>query len=194
MTAAAADDDVAVIAQGADGAGLDDVLRLGRGHVPPPAAAGVLLVEEAGLFCHLLGFFLGEELADGLAGRLEGGVIGIHLHLGDHGHYRLVGDTAVEHLLPQSVLEIVADVGLAHGAAHRQGRGALGVILVHQGQHGVVDDAHLGAVAVGDDDLVAVLNEIDNGAGGDLYGAGLLGQGGAQGIAAQGDDNALSNG
>ena len=55
---------------------------------------------------------------------------------------------------------------------------------MHQGQHGVVDDAHLGAVAVGDDDLVPLGDQVDDGAGGDLNGVGLLMQGAAQRVAA----------
>ena len=58
------------------------------------------LKEEAGLRRHLLGLFLGEELADGLGGRLKGGVVGVHLHLRHHGDDGLVGDAPVEHLPP----------------------------------------------------------------------------------------------
>ena len=181
--AAAADDDVAAVAESADGAQLHDLLGLGGGHIAAPAAARVLFEQEAGLGGHDLGLFLGQELADGLAGIVEGGILGVHLHLGDHGDHRLV-DAAVQHLFAQGVLQVIADVGLAHGAADGQGGAVLGGILMHQGQHGVVDDAHLGAVAVGDDDLVPLGDQVDDGAGGDLNGVGLLMQGAAQRVAA----------
>ena len=91
----------------------------------------------------------------------------------------------------QRVLQVIADVGLTHGTADGQGRAVLTGVLVHQGQHGVVDDAHLRAVAVGNDDLVTLGDQVNDGAGGDLYGVGLLVQGAAQSVAAQSDNDFL---
>ena len=62
---------------------------------------------------------------------------------------------------------------------------------MHQGQHGVVDDAHLRAVAVGHDDLVSLGDQVYDGLGGDLYGVGLLVQSAAQSVAAQCDNDFL---
>ncbi|MPN61674.1 hypothetical protein SDC9_209416 [bioreactor metagenome] len=57
--------------------------------------------------------------------------------------------------------------------------------------HGQVDHAHLGAVAVGDHNLMALLNEVNDGFCGVLHSDHLLGQIVAQGIAAQCKHNAL---
>ena len=56
---------------------------------------------------------------------------------------------------------------------------------------GVLDHADLRAVAVGDDDLVALLDEAQEGVGGvgDLLD--LLFRGVAEGVAAEGDDDAI---
>ena len=64
---------------------------------------------------------------------------------------------------------------------------------MHQGQHGVVDDAHLRAVAVGHDDLVSLGDQVYDGLGGDLYGVGLLVQSAAQSVAAQSNNNLFSH-
>ena len=64
---------------------------------------------------------------------------------------------------------------------------------MHQGQHGVVDDAHLRAVAVGHHHLVSLGDQVYDGLGGDLYGVGLLVQSAAQSVAAQGDNDFLSH-
>ena len=46
---------------------------------------------------------------------------------------------------------------------------------------------------MGNDDLVAVLNEVYDGAGGGFDGGGLFRQSGAQSIAAKGDDDAFTH-
>ena len=190
--AAAADDDIAVVTQGTDSAQLYDLLRFGRGNVPAPAASGILLEQETGLGGHGLGFFLGQEFADGLGGILESGILGVHFHLCDHGDHRLV-DAAVEHLLTECVLQVITDVSLTHGAADGQGRAVLGGIFMHQRQHGVVNDAYLGAVAVGNDDLMAGGDQIHDSLGSNLYGVCLLMKRAAQSVAAQSDDDFLAH-
>ena len=54
-----------------------------------------------------------HEGADGLGGVLEGGVLRIDLDLGEDGGHRLV-HPAVEQFLPQGVLQVIADIALAH--------------------------------------------------------------------------------
>ena len=176
-----------------DGLDLDDGLGLGRSHHTAIAAAGVLNDVVAALGHHLVGLFLGHEGADGLGGVLEGLVLGVHFHLGQHGGHALV-DAPVQQFLTQRVLQIVADVALAHGHAHRQGAGDV-LLGVGTGQlgHGLLDHAHLGTVAVGDDDLMALLDQVHDGLGSLLHGDHLLGKIVAQSIAAQGDHDTLTH-
>lgn len=63
-------------------------------------------------------------------------------------------------------MQVVADVGLAHGHADGQRReGGMGRVRPGIGGHGVVDHAHLGAVSVGDDYLVSVFCQVGDGPG-----------------------------
>ena len=177
----------------ANGVQLDDRLRLGRGDDAAVTAARVLNDLVAALGDHLVGLFLGHEGADGLGGVLEGGVLGVHLDLGEHSGDTLV-DAAVEQLLAQGVLQVVAYIALAHGDADGQRAGdvLLGVRAGELG-HGGLDHAHLGAVAVGHDDLVAALDEVGDGFGGLLDGDHLLGEVVAQGVSAESDYYALTH-
>ena len=179
--------------QGLDGVQLDDGHGLGGGHHAAPAPAGVLHHIIAPLRHHAPGLLLGHEGADGLGGIPEGGVLGIHLHLGEHGGNALL-NVPVQQLLPQGVLEVIADVALAHGNAHGQGAGnvLLGVGAGELG-HGLLDHAHLGAVAVGHDHLVAALDQISDGPGGLLHRRHLLRQIIAQGVAAQSHYNTFTH-
>ena len=124
---------------------------------------------------------------------LEGGVIGVHLHLGQNGGDAL-DDAPVQKLFPQGILQVIADVALAHG--HADGQGAGNVFFgVRAGQfgHGRLDHTHLGAVAVGHHHLVTFFNQVRDGTGSLLHGHHLLGKILAQGIAAQGDHDALTH-
>ena len=56
---------------------------------------------------------------------------------------------------------------------------------------GVLDHADLRAVAVGDDDLVALLDKTKESVGGVAHGLDLLDGVVAEGVAAKGDDNAI---
>ena len=176
-----------------DGLDLHDGLGPGGGHHPAVAPSGVLHHLVVPLGHQLIGLLLGHEGPDGLGGVGEGRVLGVHLHLGKDGGHPLP-DAPVQQLLPEGVLQIVADVALAHGHAHRQGAGDVFVRLgPGELRHGLLDHAHLGAVAVGEDHLVPVLDEVGDGPGGLLDGGHLLGEIIAQGVAAQGDDDALSH-
>ena len=59
------------------------------------------------------------------------------------------------------------------------------------GGEGVLDHADLRAVAVGDDDLVALLDQAEEGVGGVAHGLDLLDGVVAEGVAAEGDDNTI---
>ena len=56
---------------------------------------------------------------------------------------------------------------------------------------GVLDHADLRAVAVGDDDLIALLDETEESVGGVAHGLDLLDGVVAEGVAAKGDDNTI---
>ena len=83
-----------------------------------------------------------------------------------------------------------ADIALAHGGALGQGHGGHLGPRLGGGVEGQLNHAHLWAVAVADDDLMALLDEADEG-GGRLVEAGhLLPRCIPQGVAPQGDDDA----
>ena len=123
---------------------------------------------------------------------LESGIVGVHHHLGQYGGHALL-KAPVQQFLLQSILQVIADIALAHGHAHGKGHHVGGGLLLAVGGKGVLDHAHLGAVAMGDDHLVPGLDQIGNGAGGLLHGLHLLRQVLSQGIAAQGDDDSFTH-
>ena len=89
------------------------------------------------------------------------------------------------------LLQVVADVALAHGAALGQvDLGVLGVDAVGGGE-GVLDHADLRAIAVGNDDLVAHLDNLEQGRGSVTNALDLLLGGVAESVAAQCDDHAV---
>ena len=101
--------------------------------------------------------------------------------------------TAAVKLLADHVLQIVADVALTHGYAHGKGHDvALGLLLVVSGKR-VLDHADLRAVAVRDDDLMAVFDQVCDGAGRRLDSLHLLFEIFAQSVAAQSDHNSFSH-
>ena len=88
--------------------------------------------------------------------------------------------------------QLVADVALAHGAG--LGERHLGRLAVVGGRvrERVVDHADLRAVAVGHDDVGALLDHVDDVLGGVLHQLELLLGRVAQGVAAQRDDDGLT--
>ena len=157
-----------------DGLDLNDRLRSGRGDHPAV-------------------FFFGHESTDGLGRVLERLIIRVHLDLSKHGGHALL-DAAVQQFFPQRVLQVITDVALAHGHAYGQRTGNV-LLRLGAGQlgHGLLDHAHLGAVSVGDDDLMSFFNQVDDGFGSLLYGDHLLREIAAQSIAAQRDHNTLTH-
>ena len=190
--AAGGDNDVAGVKQSLDGGLLHDIHGLGGGDHLAIAAAGVLHHGIAPLGGNALGGLLVVEGAHGLGGMLEGGVILGHQGLGHHGGHALA-DAPGGQLVADGVLQVIADIALAHGAALGEGHVALDGAGLGGGGQAQVDHAHLGAVAVGHHYLVAGLDQVHNGTGGLGDQPELLLGGFAQGVAAQGDDDAFGH-
>ena len=89
------------------------------------------------------------------------------------------------HLAADALLQVITDVALGHGAAlgQRHLGGADGVVGSGEG---VLDHANLRAVAVGDDDLVALLDQAEESVSGVAHSLDLL-----NGVAAKGDDDTI---
>ena len=121
---------------------------------------------------------------------LESGVSLVDEHLRHDGRDVLVHAAGGE-LVADGVLQVVADVALAHRTALGEGHVGLDGLGLSGGGHAEVDHADLRAVAVGDDDLVALRDQIDDGFGGLGDKGKLLIGGAAQRIAAEGDDDSF---
>ena len=106
---------------------------------------------------HLLGLGLRQERTDRLGGILEGGIVQAHHRVGDHRHHR-TGQSAPGQFVTQCLDEHVADRAL--GVGHRivdGNRVDLGL-----GEFGATqDEAHLRAVAMGDNEFPALLDHVD---------------------------------
>ena len=135
---------------------LDDPDRLGRRHELAPAPAvdeGPRLTVVARA---LLGDLAGQEGTDRLRRDREGAVVGIDQHLGDDAH-----DTAREaarpELVPERLLDHVADLTLRLGPAHVERHGG-----DEPGGGLVLDEevADLRSVAVGEDRLIALGDQL----------------------------------
>ena len=162
--AAGSDNGVLRVHKRLDRGDLDDLLRARACNDLTPAAACVLGDVDALFGGELFGLFLGHERADGLGRMLERGVSRINGDLRQNSR-AVDAQTAAVKLLADHVLQIVADVALTHGYAHGKGHDvALGLLLVVSGKR-VLDHADLRAVAVRDDDLVTVLDQVCDGAG-----------------------------
>ena len=186
--AAHRDDHVSCGDQGLDDLLLHHVHGLGRGHYLAIATARVLHHGIALLRGNPVGLLLGVEGADGLGGLLESGILFVNNNLRHDSGDRLF-NAALFHLVADAVLEMVADVALAHGAALREGHRRLDGARLRRRGHTKVNHAHLRAVAMGDDNVVALLNEVyDRGrsSGDELE---LFFRGVAERVAAQRDHN-----
>ena len=189
--AAGGHDHVAVLHQVAHGVELHDALGDRGGDHLAPAAAGVLLDGDA----HGLGLGLGgllvHERAHGLGGVLERGVVLVDDGLGHDAGGR-AHDVAGLQVVQDGLGQLVADVALGHGAGLGEGHVRGLVVVGRRVGEGVVDHADLRAVAVGDDDVGAVLDHVHDVLGGVLHELELLLRGVAEGVAAQGDDSGLA--
>ena len=88
---------------------------------------------------------------------------------------------------------MIADVTLGHGAALGEGHISLDSAGFRSGGQTQIDHTDLGAVAVSDDDLVALGNQVNNRLGRIADQLQLLGSGVAQGVAAQSDHDFLAH-
>ena len=191
--AAHGDNHVTGVYQRLDAGLFHDVKGLGGGNDLAIAAAGILYHGKALGGGDLIGLLLGVEGADGLGGLLESAVVLIDEDLGNDGGYRLI-DAALGQLVADGVLQVVADITLGHSAALGEGHIALNGAGFGGCAHGEVDHTALGAVAVGDDDFVAGLDEVNDGLCGLGHELELLIGGVAEGVAAEGDNNSGHSG
>ena len=155
---------MAGVKEGLDGLSLHDVKGLGGGNYLAVAAAGVLHHGVALLSGDTVGSGLIIEGSHGLGGVLEGGVILGNHGLGNDGGHRL-GHAPGGQLVADGLLQMIADVALGHGAALGEGHIGLDGAGLGGGGKTKVNHAHLGAIAVGDDHLVALGDEVHDGFG-----------------------------
>ena len=188
--AAHGDDHMTGLYQRLDAGLFHDIKGLGGGNDLAIAAAGVLYHGVTLLGGDAVRRLLVVEGAHGLGGILEGGVVLGHHGLGHDGGHRLV-HAAAGQLVADGLLQVVADVALGHGAALREGHIGLDGLGLGSGGQAQIDHTHLGAVAVGDDHLVALGDQVHDGLGGFADQGQLLGGGAAQGVAAQRDNDSF---
>ena len=101
---------------------------------------------------------------------------------------------AARKLVADGVLQMIADVALAHRATLGEGHIGLDGLGLGSSGHTEVDHTNLRAVAVGDDNLVALRDQIDDGLGGLGDEGELLVGGVAEGVAAERNDDAFTHG
>ena len=191
--AADRDDDRTVVDERLDSVLFNDVDRLGGGNDLTVAAARVLDHRVALFRGDALGGLLIVERADGLGGMLEGGVSLVDEHL-RHDRGNVLVHAAGGELIADGVLQMIADIALAHRAALGEGHVGLDGLGLSGGGHAEVDHADLRAVAVGDDDLVALRDQVDDGLGGLGDESELLIGSVAQRVAAERNDDAFTHG
>ena len=190
--AADGDHDEALIHQRVDHVLFNHVHGLGGGNDAAIAATRILY-EGITLLSHdLVSSLFIVERADRLGRMLEGGIVFLHQDLRHDGGNVLL-NAAGSQLVADRILQVVADVALAHRAALGERHVGLDGAGFSSRAHAEVDHTDLRAVAVGDDDLVTLLDQIDDGLGG-LYDQLQLFVGSfAQSVAAQSDDDAFAH-
>ena len=190
--AAGCDDRMLCVHQRAHGFDLHDLHGLRARNDLTPAATCVFSNVDTLFCCQLLCLFLGHERADGLGRMLEGRVFGVDGNLRENGR-AVDAETAAVQLLTDHVLQIVTDIALAHGDADGKRHNIALCLLLVVGGKGVLNHTDLRSVAVGDDDLVTVFDQIGDCFCGDMDSVHLLMQIFAQRVAAEGDDNSFSH-
>ena len=140
---------------------FDHVDGLGARHDLPVAAARVLDHRIALFGGDCFGLRLGIKRADGLGRMGERRIVRVDKHL-RHNRGDGLTKSARRQLVLDAVLEVVADIALAHRAALRERHVAFNGLRFRRGAHGKVDHADLRAVAVRDHDLMPGLDQIDN--------------------------------
>ena len=187
--AAAGDDDILTVEQVQNRAPLGNIHRLRRGDDAPPAAAGVLPHAQGRIVTHhLLRGGLIVKRADGLCRLAERGVVRVDDDLRDDRRH-LPGHTIGAQRAAHALLEVVADIALAHGRALRQRHGRDLGVCFHGGVERRLDHADLRAVAVADDDLVALMDEPDERRARGGHAVALLRRRAAERVAAESNDD-----
>ena len=187
--AAAGDDDILTVEQVQDRAPLGDIHRFRRGDDAPPAAAGVLLHAQGRIVAHhLLRGGLVVKRADGLRRLVERGVVRVDDDLRDDRRH-LPGHAARAQRTAHALLEVVADIALTHSRALRQRHGRDLGVRFRGGVERRLDHADLRAVAVADDDLVALMDEPDERRARGGHAFALLRRRVAERVAAEGNDD-----
>ena len=136
------------------------------------------------------GLFFRHEAAYGFQGLIEGLVIGIHRDLGHDGRNALI-NAAGQKFRAESVLQVVADVALAHGRADRERRRRVALVVRRKLGECAVNHADLGGVGVGNGDLPAFLDKICDNRRGLGDGRFLLRQVGAEILVAEREHQTL---
>ena len=166
--AAAGDDQLTGLYQRADRADFDDFHRLGRSNHTAVAASCIFLHDIAVFFFCFFCLFSSHKMTDGLGRAFESGIFGINTDLRDHCRNRHIENTTVVQLFTKCILQIVADISLAHGNTHRQRCIGLTGVFAGQSSHGIIDHANLRTIAVRNNNFTAFLNQINDGAGSNL--------------------------
>ncbi|CAK7058258.1 MAG: hypothetical protein DELT_03068 [Desulfovibrio sp.] len=132
--------------------------RLWRRHHPPPAASGVLDIFAARLFHQLFGGCFVIKSADRLGWVFKGRVVFIHDNLRKHCNNRRIVVSVGDKLGIYRLLEVVADVSLAHRRTLRK-RHQWRISALVSFFKRKVNHPHLRAVPVAYDDIVPSQNQ-----------------------------------
>ena len=154
---AAGDRDDAGIEQRVYGFQIQDFFWLWACHHAAPTAAGVFSKMPPGFVSHLPGLCLAEEFPHRLGRRFKGGVVGIHLDLGDDAGHHQVHALINQHI-GKALLQHVAHTALRMGHANIHGHGRE---LVGGTRHAVQNIAHHRPIAVGEHQLPTGPDDLD---------------------------------
>ena len=160
--------------------------RSGRGHHAAPSASGIFNKGVVGRCHDGFGFFFAVEHAHGFGGVLESGVVVVDHHLRYERDARFV-DAAANQFATHCLLQVITNVALSHGATLGEGDARCATAILGRELECQVHHAHLRAIAVTDNHIVALLNEVYDGGSGSLDELELLFGRIAQGVSAQGN-------
>ena len=109
---------IIVFNQAADGIDLNNRLRLRRSNDTAITASCVFNNLISLLFDQLVCLFLGHKCTNRLRRIVKSRIMSIYFYLRQNGG-TAGGNASVQHFLPQCILQIVADIPLAHSHAYR---------------------------------------------------------------------------
>ena len=120
----------------------------------------------SGFFDHIISFFTlfvglfcAHVTSENFGWCIESLVIRIYDHLCQYSADCTV-DSAVHQFFPDSVLEIVSDIALAHGRTYRHRCSCIIFMTLSEFIHGSVDHPYLWSIAVGDRNLKSGFDQI----------------------------------